>query len=86
MPQPRKYSNNAERQAAYRKRSAAAQALSLDELFSGLRELRVEIDRRRKLAKARRFETNNPAAIRSLELVELMNHIETELDRLMARP
>jgi hypothetical protein len=85
MPQPRKYRTDAERQAAYRQRHAKAKELSYEALRRGLLDLRQEITRRREVAKAKRIQTQwNPTAVRAYELIELVNYIELELDRLMA--
>ncbi len=51
-----------------------------------LAALRKEIDRRRKAAGAKRAARNwNMEAVIKAELIELVNYIETELDRYVIR-
>lgn len=71
---------------SFKKKRSATFSLTLphEALRQGLLQLRWEIDRRRKEAKARRDDSNwNPLATHTAELVLLLNYIEKELDRLM---
>jgi hypothetical protein len=84
MPRHRKYADDAERQAAYRKRraSAASIPMRLQPLREHLANLRKEITSRRAAIHFQRsltrytLDRSSPA-----KLIELLNYIESELDQ-----
>lgn len=91
MPQRRKYTNHAARQAAYvqrKKRRATPIPKTLKSLLRQLRELREEITRRRaalRCPRRQRLTLPGPSGweLSSLmvKLIQLLNFIEAELDR-----
>jgi hypothetical protein len=60
-------------------------SLGLQSILNSLAALRKEIDRRREEAQAKRIEKQwNPTAVRSYELIKLVDYIEQQLDSLNA--
>jgi hypothetical protein len=89
MGRPKLYKNDAEKQAAYRQRKGGVTG-GLTPLESYLQkallEIQKEIDRQRKEADVKRGQRVwNPENTMKLELLRIVDYVQSELDRLGKR-